>query len=334
MLQGREAGWTSLVRTISLPHSGVAATYSHDGRMLAVCGNDFTQLFRSGTGERLAELESSCGKVLSVSFSCDDQTLATVSRGTVRLWDITTGSRITTLNIDMRMVDFHPYINHLLVAGDNLGQVWFCDVKKCSQTAFNVPSSKGILCWLHQQNQNHVLVGCLGRMELWDVISQQQVCVFPWFGIDQPITSVASFANGSLVAANFRSGTVVIYNTYTRTIVRSHNHNNLVFSIAFSPVVSILAIGANNPFPSLFIFHYDGTPDHTVSFAGHSKAVSSVAFSPNGGFLASTSSDCTVRIWKVEAPITAYDNVHHTQYIKSLHFSNDGQLTVSVSHDK
>jgi WD40 repeat protein len=124
ILQGREPKWTPLIRTVSLPGWGCVVKYSHDGRMLAVGGRNSSQLFSSGTGERLAELEFGCGEVKSVSFSCDDRILATASGSTIRLWDVSSGSLTTTLfgdGANVYSADFHPYIGHLLVASDQDG---------------------------------------------------------------------------------------------------------------------------------------------------------------------------------------------------------------------
>jgi WD40 repeat protein len=124
VLQGRETEWTSLIRTVSLPSWGKAVRYSHDGCMLAVGGYHLSQLFSSGTGEQLAELESNCGGVMSISFSCDNRVLATASGSTIRLWDVASGGLITTLamdNADIQSVDFHPYIGYLLAAGGQGG---------------------------------------------------------------------------------------------------------------------------------------------------------------------------------------------------------------------
>jgi WD40 repeat protein len=336
ILQGRETEWTPLIRTVSLPMVGYVVRYSHDGRMLAVGGHDFSQLFWTGTGERLAELESNCGYVESISFSCDDRTLATVSRSTVRLWDVASGSLITTLAEDSAKIycaDFHPYIGHLLAAGDQGGRVFVWDMKDNTRHDFNVVGSKGRLCWVRQREQKRIIVGCEdGRMEMWDTDSLQQTQVFTSSQSDGWIRAVASSDDGSLVASGSDDGTLAVYSTHTGELLHSHKHNDRIHSVAFSPTAPVLAFAS--PDSKVFLWFY--ATDCTVTFTGHSSFVISVAFSPNGRFIASASDDATLRLHIGEANATnpAPDNIHHSKEIRRVHFSNDGQLIISASFDQ
>jgi WD40 repeat protein len=332
ILQGRDPEWTPLIRTVPLPRWGGAVKYSHDGRMFAVGGGDFSQLFLSGTGERLAELESSCDNVWSISFSCDNRTLATASGSTVRLWDVASGSLITTLvgdSADFICADFHPYIGYLLVAGDEDGRVYIWDVRDSSRSDFNVVGSTGRLCWVQQREQKRIIVRCReGKMKLWDINSLRQVQVFSSSPCYSDIFAVASSDDGSLVASDAKDGILAVYRTHTGKVVYSRRYGGMIYSVAFSPTAPILAFGSEFG-AGLWLY----TTDRILSFPSLSLSVFSVAFSPNGRFIASASNGPSLHIWETDAADQVPDDSHHSYEIRSVHFSNDGQLIVSASVD-
>ena len=68
-------------------------------------------------------------------------------------------------------------------------------------------------------------------------------------------------------------------------------------------------------------------------FIGHKDYVCSVAFSPNGKYLASGSWDTTVKLWSVESQKKVTTLQGHSESVHSVAFSPDGKYLASSSED-
>ncbi len=71
---------------------------------------------------------------------------------------------------------------------------------------------------------------------------------------------------------------------------------------------------------------------HTL--VGHSQAVTSVGFSPDGATLASGSEDKTIEMWKLDAGKRWYTLTGHSDWVTCVAFSPDGATLASGGRDK
>ncbi len=70
------------------------------------------------------------------------------------------------------------------------------------------------------------------------------------------------------------------------------------------------------------------------TFEGYTGYVHSVAFSSDGGLLASGSADRTIKLWEVATGREVRTLTGHTDTVLSVAFSPDGRLLASGSYDK
>ena len=296
---------------------------------------DTLQQVVSGLRER-NRLETHRNGLLSVSFSPDGKTLASGSGdNTIKLWDVTTGKEIRTLNglrSPVTSVSFSPD-GTILVSGCSNNTITFWDVttgeeigtplKWHSDSVWSVSFSPDGKTLASGSDDNTIKLLALPSLKEIGTLK----------GHSSGVKSVSFSPNGKTLASGSSDNTIKLWDVTTgKEIGTLKGHSSGVKSVSFSPDGKTLASGSGDNTIKL----WDLTTGQEIStLKGHSDLVWSVSFSPDGKTLASGSSDNTIKLWDVITSEQEARNLKgHINSVTSISFSPNGKTLASGSWDK
>lgn len=315
MLHLWDLSWKDLPKLKGHINSVYRVQFSPDGQYLATGSADETARLWSLQGEQLAVFPHG-GVVTSVSFNPNSKLLLTgASDGIARVWNLKNYTPQSPVlegySDDFFRVSFNPKQSYW-VAGASYGEIKGYNSKK---NQFKHQTSSQVITDLSFSSDGQLLatasfdegVAIWNTKQLWGNSGKIQ----PNLKLSYPrATSMGFSSQNQMLAIGSVDGQVSIWNNQGQQVRNWQAHQDSILSLNFSADGQYLATGS-----------WDGTArlwniqgEKLAQFTSHAGPVFSVAFSPNnkclsqvlnpkvqGYCLATTSSDGTVYLWRVES---------------------------------
>jgi WD40 repeat protein len=252
------------------PITGLAINRTGD-RLATTSGDKMVKVWDTASGSLAATLQGSGSSTWSPAFrpSGPESIVAAMSSdGSVRVWDVKTGSEVRKYE----------------KVGNGMGAVgWSPNGRLLAAASWTVSRETGVRGWLH----------------LWD-FEQNALLWKAEYGV-KPITSLAFHPSGEwFTAATWDAwlGNFAVSGNGKPAAEWKHTADDGTYpalqSVQFSPDGSTVAVASKD---NLVRIHDSRTLSVARTLAGHARWANGVVFGPQGKWLASASSDETLRVW-------------------------------------
>jgi WD40 repeat protein/tRNA A-37 threonylcarbamoyl transferase component Bud32 len=239
-------------------------------------------------------LQNQSGPILSVAFSPDGLTLASVSHdNTIQLWDVTAGKALNTIPDHADSVAFGPNGRYMATGEwDKSVKLW--DVSSGSLVATMDGHTEQVVAIAFSPDGRMLASGSRDKtVKLWDVAGDKIIKTLQ--GHTGDVQAVAFSPDGRTLASGSADNTIKLWDVASgKELFTLQGHTRPINSVAFSPDGHTLASGSDDNTVKLWDVA-GGKESRTLQ--GHTDAVRAVAYNPDGLTLASGSSDNSIRIW-------------------------------------
>ena len=298
-------------------------SFSTDGSILASVSHNKLKLWDVASETNAATLEGHRLSINTVSFSDDGTTLASGSwaDGTIRLWDLATGSAAVLSGhfAGINSLAFSPD-GSVLASGTASRTLELWDPETRANTA-SVEGYGGISNVAFSPDGGTLASASGSHAKLWDVAGRL-LATLKWH---RSLVLALAFAPDGTLASAAADNTVALWDTEMGTSTDSFDLEaglEGIWSASFSPDARYLAAGSSDGTIQLWDAATGGS---TATLSGHELAVFSLAFSADGATLASASDDQTLRLWDV-AMGAEIRTLSEQSRAHSLSFSPDGTM--------
>ncbi|MEV6235249.1 helix-turn-helix domain-containing protein [Lentzea sp. NPDC051838] len=317
-------------------HTFGRATFSPDGRFLALANNDGQTWLSTkdspggfGPAEPLAGMSS---LAWGLAFSPDSTRLATAGNDRMaRVWDVTTRAELIRLRHPNRVLSVaFSHDGRTLAAGGIAGSfhLWHDPMVTVS----------GQLALIGTSRDRQLFATSAGTaITLWDA-GLGRLSTLPAHHVASVGTAVIS-DDKKIMATVAYDHDVVLWNIADprapRFLHRLDMIDEEVVTAALRPDGTLLATGDNSGVAMLWDLADPTAPRKLVPLRENFRNVNALDFSPDGTRLVTGDTNHGVRLWDVSVPSSPRQIAHHTDHteaVAAVRHAPDGTV-ISTSHD-
>ncbi|MXV77511.1 PQQ-binding-like beta-propeller repeat protein [Candidatus Poribacteria bacterium] len=301
--------------TSSFTRPFTSLTVSHDGKTIATSDVlERIQLWDVSTRRKRMTIKTDEESIRALTFTKDNQTLISESRGDIKMWNINSGELQKAYTIPEALVgSFSDSFNDgTHFSGETVG--------------------------IFAQNGNKLIIQTRSGTEIWDTINGKELYTFT--NIDQHwYTSTINeetfvYGIGSKVflwdlKKGEEVGTLKTSKGFFDGFLERFNFRNFnVHALAFTPDGKTLVVGNGDKKIQL----WDIVDQRLIdTMTGHQHAVCQLAFSADGKILASGDTGGKIHLWEFATRRHLATYQATKRFVHTLAFAPDGKTLVSMN---
>jgi WD40 repeat protein len=284
-------------------------------------------------------LQGEYGAVWAIAFFGDDRLVMGLENGTVKIWNLTTGAAVKTLQQQKSTVwtaDVSTDSKYLVIACDDSSVSCWNLEKLTTEPEFSFPQPTSTKAAVFSPTGEFLATGDRNStVRVWNWGAQIPV---EMYGHSGTVHALAYSPDGNWLASAGSDGKVRVWNTKEidwkkregpSRAMELTEHRGSVYGVAFSPDGTKIATSGWDGYVRLWDAS-NGTQIRAIK--AHNLDAWSVSFGGGGKLLASAGTDGYVKVWDVDTGKEVF-SYHAPQAFHVVRFAPDGTTLAAGSRD-